>query len=103
MPREVCFSLGVDVLQADERAGKIMETLKKKLAPDAPGAASREIILFFGLRRSHLTSDEYLSRFEMARRRAEARLPNGGTFSDILVSSLRLQNTSPTPKQKSMI
>ena len=103
MPRELCLSLGVDVLKSDDGVGKIMEALHKNLAPDASGAAFRCIILFFGLHRPHLTSDEHQSRFEMARRRAEARLPNGGIFPDILLPSFCLRNAGLAPNQKSTI
>ena len=80
----------------------IMETSQKNLAPDASDAAFRDIFAFFGLHQSHPALDEYLSRFEMARRRAEARLPNGGRFPDTLSSSLRLRNAGLTPNQKSV-
>ena len=79
-----------------------MEASRKSLAPDASGAAFRGIIAFFGLRRSHLALDEKLSRFEMARKRAAARLPNDGIFPYITSSSLRRQNAGLAPNQKSM-
>ena len=80
-----------------------MEVLRKNLAPDASDAGFRDIVEFFGLRRGHLALDEYLSRFERARRRAEARLPNNGFFPDVMLPSLCLQNSGVTPNQKSMI
>ena len=80
-----------------------MEALRQNLAPDASDAELRGAIAFFGLHRSHLALDAYLSRFEMARRRARAQLPNDGMFPDITSSSLRLQNAGLTPNRKSMI
>ena len=72
MPRKLRLSLGVEVLKSDVGAGKLMEALPKNLTPDASGAAFRDIFTFSGLHRSHFAPDEYLSRFEMARRRAKA-------------------------------
>ena len=103
MPRERCPSLGLDALNSDTGAEKSMEVLQKNLAPDASDAALRDIITFFGEHRPHLTLDEYLSRFEMARRRAEARLPDNGIFPDIMLSSLRLRHAGVTPNRKSRI
>ena len=51
MPRELCLSHGVDVLKSDAGVAKITETLQKNIAPDASGAAFRDIISFFGLHR----------------------------------------------------
>ena len=80
-----------------------MEVLQTNLAPDASDAGFRDISEFIGLRRAHLTLGEYLSRFEMARRRAEARLPNNGVFPGIMLSSLCLHHAGIAPDQKSMI
>ena len=85
MPRELCLALGVDVLKSDVGVGEITESLQQHIAPDASDAAYSDIILLLGLPRPHLTLDEYLPRFQMARRRAEARLPNGGIFPGIFV------------------
>ena len=60
-------------------------------------------MLDFGLRRAHLTLDEYLPRSETARRRAGARLPNNGIFPDITLSFLCRHNAGITPNQRSMI
>ena len=84
MPRELSLALGVGVLKSDTGADKIMETSRQHVAPDASDAAFRDIISFSGLRRPHLTLDEYLPRFQMARRRAEARLPNDRIFPEIV-------------------
>ena len=73
-PREICLTLGV---------GGIMGAIRKNLAPDTADAAHRDIILFLVLRRPNLTLGEYLAQFQLTRRRAEARLPNGGTFPDV--------------------
>ena len=72
MPRKLRLVIGVDVLTSDAGVDKIAETLQQNIAPDASDAVIRDIISFLGLHRSHLTLDEYLPRFEMARRRAEA-------------------------------
>ena len=88
MPRELRLSLGVDALHCDTGVEKITEALQTNLAPDASNAGFRDITEFIGLRRARLALDEFLSRFEMARRRAEARLPNDGIFPDIMLSSL---------------
>ena len=103
MPRERCLSLGVEASNSDTGAGKIMEVLQTNLAPDASGAGFRDITAFFGLRRPHFKLDAHLSRFEMARRRAEARLPRNGIFPDIMLPPLRLRPAGLTPNQKSMI
>ena len=103
VPRERCLSLGTAALNCDNGVGNIMEAPQKNLAPDASDAGFRDIVDSFGLRRGHLALDAYLSRFEMSRRRAEARFPNKGFFPGIMLSSLRLQNSGITPNQKSMI
>ena len=103
MPRDLCLSHGVEALNTDTGAGKITEVLQTNLAPDASGAGFRDIIAFLGLRRPHFTLGENLSRFEMARRQVEVRLPNNGIFPDIMLSSLRLHHAGLTPNQKSMI
>ena len=103
IPRELCLSLGADELKSDEGADKISGVLRKNLAPDASDAAFRDIVAFFAVRRPHLTLDEYLARFEMSRRRAEARLPDNETFPNIALPPLRLQNAGLTPNQKSTI
>ena len=103
MPRELCLSHGVEALNTDTGAGKITEVLQTNLAPDASGAGFRDIIAFLGLRRPHFTLGDNLSRFEMARRQVEVRLPNNGIFPDIMLSSLRLHHAGLTPNQKSMI
>ena len=55
MPRKLCLSIGVEALRSETGADKILEVLRKNLAPDASDAAFRDIIPFFGLRRPHLT------------------------------------------------
>ena len=70
MPRDTCLALGVGVLKSDTGVGSIIEALQNNLAPDA---AKRGVILFLGLRRPHLTLDEYLAQFKRARRRVEVR------------------------------
>ena len=72
MPRELCLSLGTAALNCDTGVENIMDAPQKNLAPDASDAGFRDIVDFFGLRRGHLALDEYLPRFEMSRRRAEA-------------------------------
>ena len=103
MPRELCLLLGAEALNSDTGVDKITEVLQTNLAPNASDAGFLDIIAFFGLHRPNFTLDEYVSRFEMARRQAEARLPNNGIFPDIMTSALRLYHTGPTPKNKSMI
>ena len=103
MPRELCLAIGLDVLKPDGGADEIMEILQQHIKPDASDAANRDIILFLVLRRPHLTLDEYLSRFQMARRRMEARLPYGGTFPGIFSPSLRLRNAGLTQNQQSAV
>ena len=72
MPRELCLSLGVKSLRSDTGVDKITEVFQTNLAPDASDGGFRDIFEFIGLRRAHLTLDEYLPRFEMARRRTGA-------------------------------
>ena len=103
MPCELCLSLGVGALHCDTGVETIMELLQKNLAPDASDAGFRNIIEFFGLRRAHLTLDECPSRFVMAHRRAEARLPNNGIYPDVMKSFLCLHHAGITPNQKSMV
>ena len=81
----------------------LLEVLKKHIAPDAHDSAFRDVVVFFGLRRVNHTLDEYLSLFQMALRRVEARFPVGATFPEIAVSSLCLQNAGLTTHQKSMV
>ena len=87
MPRELCLSLGAAALNCDTGVENIMEALQKNLAPDASDAGFRDIVDFFGLRRGRLALDVYLSRFEMSRKRAEARLPNNGFFPEMMLPS----------------
>ena len=74
-----------------------MEALRNNLALDATDAAYREIILFLVLRRPNLTLDDYLAQFQLARRRAEARLPMAR------LSSLCIHYAGIAPNQKSMV
>ena len=72
MPREICLALGADVLKSDTGVDNIMEALQNNLGPDASDAAYCDIIMFPGLRQSHLTLDEprpVSSRLANARRR----------------------------------
>ena len=103
MPRELCLAIGVDELRSESGVEKILEVLKKHIAPDAHDSAFRDVVAFFGLRRVNHTLDEYLSLFQMALRRVEARFPVGATFPEIVVSSLCLQNAGLTTHQKSMV
>ena len=103
MPRELCLSFGAESLNSDAGAKKIIRVLQTNLAPDASGAGFRDVIAFSVLHRARFSLDEFLSRFEMDRRRAEARLPNDGIFPDIVLSSLRPHHAGITPNQKSMI
>ena len=80
MPRELCLSRRTAALNCEAGVDNIMDALQKNLAPDASEAGFHEIVDFFGLRRGHLALGECPSRFEMSRRRAEARLPNIGFF-----------------------
>ena len=101
MPREICLSLGADVLKSGVGAEKIIETLHPNIAPDVYDSASRDMILFLGLRRSHLSLGEYLSRSQMAVRRVEARLPNGAIslkfFRPPSVSIMRVSRRTRNP------
>ena len=87
-PRELCLTIGVDELKSDDGVEKILDMLRKHIAPDAHDSAFRDVVVFFGLRRVNHTLDEYLSMFQMALRRVEARFPVGVTFPEIVVSSL---------------
>ena len=102
MPREVCLGLGNDVLKSDVGAEKVMDALQKDVAPDAHDSAFRDVVVFFGLRRTHETLDEYLALFQRALRRIEARLPDGAMFPEIVVSSLCLHQAGLAPNQKSL-
>ena len=53
MPREVCLGLGNDVLKSEVGVDKLMEALRKDLAPDAHDSAFRDVVVLFGLRRTH--------------------------------------------------
>ena len=103
MPREVCLGLGNDVLKSDFGVEKITDALHKDIAPDAHDSAFRDVVVFFGLRRTHETPDEYLALFQRALRRIEARLPDGAMFPEIIVSSLRLHHAGLSPHQKSLV
>ena len=103
MSLELSLLLGVEALNCDTGVEKITEVLQTNLAPEASDAGFRDVLACVGLRRPRLTLDEYLSRFEMTRRRAEARLPNNGIFPDIMLSSLRLRHVRLTPNQNSAI
>ena len=52
IPREVCLALGNDVLKSDLGVDKIMDALHKDIAPDAHDSAFRDVVAFFGARRS---------------------------------------------------
>ena len=80
-----------------------MDALHKDLAPVARNSAFRDAVVFFGLRRTHQTLDEYLALFQRALRRVEARLPDGAMFPEIIVSSLRLRHAGLSPNQKSLV
>ena len=103
IPREVCLGLGNDVLKSEVGVEKLMDALHTDIAPDAHDSAFRDVVVFFGLRRTHQTLDEYLALFQRALRRVEARLPNGAMFPEIIVSSLRLHHAGLSPNQKSLV
>ena len=103
MPREVCLGVGNGVLKSKVGVEKIMDALYKDLAPDAHDSAFRDVVVFFGLRRTRQTLDEYLALFQRALRREEARLPHGAMFPEIIVSSLRLHHAGLSPNQKSLV
>ena len=103
LPREVCMSLGNDVLASDAGVAKIMDALHKDLAPDAHDSAFRDVVLFFGLRRTHESLDEYLALFQRALRRVEARLPKDVMFPEMIVSSLCLHHAGLSSNQKSLV
>ena len=63
MPRELCLAIGTDVLKSDDGVDKIMDALRKHIAPDARDSAFRDAAVFFGLRRARHSLDEYLSLF----------------------------------------
>ena len=102
IPREVCLGLGNDVLKSEVGVDKLMEALQKDIAPDAHDSAFRDVVVFFGLRRTHQSLDEYLAHFQRALRRVEARPPNGAMFPEIIVSSLYLHHAGLSPNQKSL-
>ena len=97
------MALGTATLASDEGVERLMDTLHKNLAPDAHDSAFRDVVSFFGLRRTHQTPDEYLSLFTRALRRVEARLPDGAMFPEMVVSSMCLQNAGLSSHQKSMV
>ena len=98
MPREMCLVLGADVSKSDTGVDNIMGAERMQMdASDASDAAYCDIIMFPGLRQSHLTLDEPPARFQSARQRAEARLPNGGAFPEASLSSLRIRNAGLMP------
>ena len=103
IPRELCMALGTAILASDEGVERLMDTLHKNIAPAAHDSAFRDVVSFFGLRRTHQTLDEYLSLFTRALRRVEARFPEGATFPEMVVSSLCLQNAGLSSHQKSMV
>ena len=103
MPREVCLGLGNDVLKSAMKVEKITDAPQKDLAPDARDSAFRDVVVFFGLRRTRQTLQEYLALFQRALRRVEARLPDGALFPEIIVSSLRLRHAGLSPNQKSLV
>ena len=80
-----------------------MDALRKDIAPDARDSAFRDVVAFFGLRRTQETLDEYLTLFHGALRRIEARLPDGAMFPEVAVSSLRLHRAGLSPNQKSLV
>ena len=49
MPRELCLAFGVAVLKPDAGVGETMETSRYHFAPDASGAARRDVIPVFGI------------------------------------------------------
>ena len=91
------------MLKSDLGVDKIMDALHKDIAPDAHDSAYRDVVAFFGLRRTHETLDEYIGLFQRALRRIEARLPDGAMFPDIVISSLRLHHAGLSPTQKSLV
>ena len=97
------MALGTAILASDEGVERLMDTLHKNIAPAAHDSAFRDVVSFFGLRRTHQTLDEYLSLFTRALRRVEARFPEGATFPEMVVSSLCLQNAGLSSHQKSMV
>ena len=52
---------------------------------------------------ANLSLGEYLTQFEIARRKAEARLPNGGGFPEAFLSVLRIHKAGLAMNQKFMV
>ena len=68
----------------------INQALRDYLDPDALDSASQGAARFLHLTRSAQPADEFLARFDVSQRKAEARMHTGGAFPENALGCLRV-------------
>ena len=82
------MSVGTDAIGNVDGAAHILRNLRERFAPDAIDSVFQAMLRFTYSGRADLTMGAYLMKFDMLRRKAEARMVTGSGFPDEFVSVL---------------
>ena len=92
--REVCLSVGRDVIDNLDGAEQISRSLRERFAPDAIDSIFQDMAKFMYSKRTDRTMGTYVMEFEMLRQKAEARMVMGSGPPGEFVSVLCMQNAA---------
>ena len=96
------MALGGDHVMEMDAAETVSRALHDYFAPAALGATHQVVARPPQYKRTAQTMGEYLAKFDLLRRKAEARMA-GGAFPQASVSIWHMQNASLPPDEKSLV
>ena len=92
--REVCLSVGRDVIDNLDGAEQISRSLRERFAPDAIDSIFQDMAKFMYSKRAGQNMDARIADFETLRERAESRMVMGSGPPGEFVSVLCMQNAA---------
>ena len=101
--RDVCMVVGGEQLWESDGVTKSMQMLRDSFAPEALNFVRREVARFMHFKRSTHTMEENLVRFDLLRSKTESRMLMGGPSPKTFGSILRMQETSLSRTDKSLV
>ena len=78
--RDARMALGSDQVMVPGAVAKVLQKFRYYLAPDAPDLAYQNAARFLRFRRTAQLRGDYLVKFDLLRRKTEARMQMGGAF-----------------------
>ena len=92
--RDVRMAMGNDKLAAPETVGRVIHAPHDYFKPDATDAVYHDVVKLLDFGQTTQSTADNSAKFDLLRRRAEARTHLGGPESAAFASVLRLQNAS---------